>query len=76
MPGLQYAIGAALVVAGFFTVNTAALSDVEEKELVHQRDIVEGEIEENTERSIARALSRSEQGDRRESNASALSVQH
>lgn len=87
MPGLQYALGATLVVAGFFVVNMATLSDVDEKSLVHQRDLVDededadedgyGEFDtENASRRIARALSISAEPNqnRRASNASALSA--
>ncbi|KAG2211875.1 hypothetical protein INT47_004562 [Mucor saturninus] len=77
MPGLQYAIGATLVVAGFFVVNIATLSDVDEKELIHQREII-GEDEDDldvdeTRRRMARALSISNPN-RRASNASGLSA--
>lgn len=82
MPGLQYAIGAMLVVAGFLIVNMATLSDVDEKELVHQRELLDDIEEEGDEfdtednfRRMARALSISETNrNRRESNASALSA--
>lgn len=80
MPGLQYAIGATLVVVGFLIVNMATLSDVDEKVSVRQRELVddvEGEDEFDTEdnfRRMARALSISEYNrNRRESNASVLS---
>lgn len=77
MPGLQYAIGATLVVAGFFVVNIATLSDVDEKDLIHQRELI-GEDEDDldvdeTRRRMARALSISNPN-RRESNASGLSA--
>ncbi|KAI9269507.1 hypothetical protein EDC94DRAFT_656566 [Helicostylum pulchrum] len=80
MPGLQYAIGATLVVVGFLIVNMATLSDVDEKVSVRQRELVddvEGEDAFDTEdnfRRMARALSISESNrNRRESNASVLS---
>ncbi|KAG2236352.1 hypothetical protein INT48_008334 [Thamnidium elegans] len=80
MPGLQYAIGATLVVVGFLIVNMATLSDVDEKVSVRQRELVddvEGEDDFDTEdnfRRMARALSISESNrNRRESNASVLS---
>lgn len=77
MPGLQYAIGATLVVAGFFVVNMATLSDVDEKELIHQRELVADEDDgfniEDTRRRMARALSISDPN-RRASNASGLSA--
>jgi hypothetical protein len=81
MPGLQYALGATLVVAGFFVVNMATLSDVDEKSLVHQRDIVDNDDEDefdtnNAQRRIARALSISTEPNhnRRASNGSGLSA--
>lgn len=79
MPGLQYAIGATLVVAGFFVVNMATLSDVDEKVLVHQRELVGDEDEDDefdvddTRRRMARVLSIAEPN-RRASNASGLSA--
>jgi hypothetical protein len=85
MPGLQYAIGAILVVAGFFVVNMATLSDVDEKSQIHQRDIVDDEDDdgydefdtEDNQRRMARALSISTEpnhNNRRASNASVLSA--
>ncbi|KAI8331449.1 hypothetical protein EDC96DRAFT_527187 [Choanephora cucurbitarum] len=35
VPGIQYALGAALVVAGFFIVNMATLSEIEKRESSH-----------------------------------------
>jgi solute carrier family 35 protein F5 len=85
MPGLQYAIGAALVVAGFFVVNMATLSDVNEISNFNQRELLdEDEGEEDDEfdateshRRMARALSISTEPihkNRRASNASVLSA--
>lgn len=81
MPGLQYAIGATLVVAGFFVVNMATLHDVDEKSTlqINQDEDDDGYNEDNIEtnqRRIARALSISDpnQNTRRASNASALSA--
>jgi solute carrier family 35 protein F5 len=85
MPGLQYAIGATLVVAGFFVVNMATLSDVNEKSSANQRDLLDEDEEEEfddfdaeeSHRRMARALSISTEpihNNRRASNASALSA--
>ena len=81
MPGLQYAIGATLVVAGFFVVNMATLHDVDEKSTSQiDQDEDDDEYDEfNTEinqRRMARALSISDpnQNTRRASNASALNA--
>jgi solute carrier family 35 protein F5 len=84
VPGLQYAVGATFVVAGFFVVNLATLSDVDESTVVHQRDIID-DLEEdgfdecNTEtnqRRMARVLSISEpsSNNRRASNVSVLTA--
>jgi solute carrier family 35 protein F5 len=87
IPGLQYAIGATFVVAGFFVVNMATLSDVDESAIVHQRNIIddlEGEEQdrfdefdtETNQRRMARVLSISEHSNnyRRTSNCSVLSA--
>lgn len=81
MPGLQYAIGATLVVAGFFVVNMATLHDVDERSTSQLDEFEEDDDldELNTEinqRRMARALSISDpsQNIRRASNASALSA--
>lgn len=82
MPGLQYAIGATLVVAGFFVVNIATLHDVDEKIIAHvdQDEEEDDEFDEfNTEitqRRMARALSISDpnRNNRRASNGSVLSA--
>lgn len=83
MPGLQYAIGATLVVAGFFVVNMATLHDVDEKstsQLVEDLEEEDDDLDElNSEisqRRMARALSISDPSHniRRASNASALSA--
>lgn len=81
MPGLQYAIGATLVVAGFFVVNMATLHDVDEKatsplDEPEEDDDYDEFNTENNQRRMARALSISDpnQNIRRASNASALSA--
>ncbi|CAO3651510.1 unnamed protein product [Mucor fragilis] len=81
MPGLQYAIGATLVVAGFFVVNMATLHDVDERSTSQLDGFEEDDDldELNTDinpRRMARALSISDpnQNIRRASNASALSA--
>ncbi|KAI8090107.1 uncharacterized protein B0P05DRAFT_464336 [Gilbertella persicaria] len=74
VPGVQYAIGAILVVAGFFVVNIATLSDIEGNTSMDQDDFLEDDHL-NNQRRMARALSISEPNlDRRASHASVLSA--
>ncbi|CEP19559.1 hypothetical protein [Parasitella parasitica] len=77
IPGLQYAIGATLVVAGFFIVNMATLNDIDQKHTTHlDANGNDDEYDElNTEinqRTLARALSFSDSNHniRRASSAS------